>query len=489
VLGVALLAPLLLLLARVTVPLGGSHYFRQAHVAANIDRFVEGGLSLRPATYNDDVPYAAYDFPLYQLAVAGTSRLTAADPLRAARGANLILLVAMLVLLDRLLAHAGARRATRAVTLILFAWAPLLVFCFHAPMVDDLALLLALLSLERYAHLERKGGGLGARATMLASGFLSTLIKSPVYLPVLVAVLWHRARTRGPRALLRGDSAALLATSALGVLCFKVYWMTVNGVSDPLTPYERGHYFGTIAGRLSPGAWTRVASDLWRFTAGPVVALLAVAGVLYRTRRPRGTLLPLLAGSLIGCGVTLIVFFGLFPPHNYYQLPFVLPLAVFAGQALHGCRVLARAGRRFGRPALRIAQLALPLSLLLAGPMSWAAFHDLAANRVADVLRARGEWIHAHTSRDDYVVYLIDGDTDDWDPAYLYFAGREGRNLPLGRATGAELAAVGARGRPRPVLVFTFREEGQRLLRRLGYRVVAVEDRRGLFRLEAAVTR
>jgi hypothetical protein len=87
------------------------------------------------------------------------------------------------------------------------------------------------------------------------------------------------------------------------------------------------------------------------------------------------------------------------------------------------------------------------------------------------------------------VVYLIDGDTDDWDPAYLYFAGREGRNLPLGRATGAELAAVGARGRPRPVLVFTFREEGQRLLRRLGYRVVAVEDRRGLFRLEAAVTR
>jgi hypothetical protein len=39
------------------------------------------------------------------------------------------------------------------------------------------------------------------------------------------------------------------------------------------------------------------------------------------------------------------------------------------------------------------------------------------------------------------------------------------------------------------VLVFTFREEGQRLLRRLGYRVVAVEGRRGLFQLEAAVTR
>jgi hypothetical protein len=106
---------------------------------------------------------------------------------------------------------------------VLFAYAPLALFYFQAPIVDGLALLLALLSLQQYVSLEEGGARTRARVILLLSAFLSTLIKSPVYLPVLIAILWHRARRRGVRALVRGDAAALLAAAGLALLCFKAY--------------------------------------------------------------------------------------------------------------------------------------------------------------------------------------------------------------------------------------------------------------------------
>jgi len=66
------------MISRVTESLGGSHVFRLAQVAAKIEKFVRQGLSLRPSTYNDDVPSAAFDLRLYQL--AATRRLWSPRP-------------------------------------------------------------------------------------------------------------------------------------------------------------------------------------------------------------------------------------------------------------------------------------------------------------------------------------------------------------------------------------------------------------------------
>jgi hypothetical protein len=396
------------------------------------------------------------------------------------------LFVAALLVLDRLLVQAGVHRWPRAAALALFAYAPLTLFYFAAPMVDGLAVLLALVSLQQYVSAQRGGSRHGAIAIMLLSGFLSTLIKSPVYLPVLVAILWHRFRSQGVRACARRDTAALIATAALGVLCFKTYWMIVNGTSRILTPWERQAYFGTLAERFSATSWRPVLADLLLLTTNPAISLLAVGGSLRWARRNRGRVSSLFVGLLLGCAVTLLVFFDRFPPHNYYQLPFVLPLAIFGAQGLEDLRVQARAGRRYGRPTLWAAHALVPLAILANGVWSWRGFSEMAASsRTTEVTRSRGEWIGAHTGPDDFVIYIHDGSRGDWNPAFLYFAHRDGYNLSLSETTTARLAALGARVRDRRgrVLVFTYRGEGGVTLARLGAEPVASDAHHALFHL------
>jgi hypothetical protein len=485
-LAVLVLPTLALMLSGVRAPLGGSHVFRQAHVAANIDKFVEGGISLRPATYNEDVPFSAFDFPLYQIGVASACRLAPVDALRSARVASWLLFVAALVVLDRLLAQAGVRRWPRVAAVLLFAYAPLNLFYFQAPMVDGLALLLALVSLQQYVGVKEKRGPWAA-ASMLLSGFLSTLIKSPVYLPVFLAMLWHRARSQGLRALARADTIALVAVTGLGVLCFKVYWAVVNGSAEVLSPWERRHYFGSLAERFSPDAWRPVLSDLLNLTTNPVVAVLAAGGVLWWARRRRGPFAALFPGLLLGCGITLLVFFDRYPPHNYYQLPFVFPLAFFGGQGLHGLRVMARAGRRSSRPWRRAALAAVAVAIVATGYWSVTGFRALArSNSAVELIRSRGEWIRDHTLPGDYVVYVFEGTADDWNPSYLYFARRDGYNLPSSEATPARVAEVAgqARGRFPRVLAFTARPDVERALSEAGAQALASDRHRTLLRVD-----
>jgi hypothetical protein len=483
---------LVLMVSGLTAPIGGSHVFRQAHVAANIDEYVHEGLSWRPSTYNRDVPFAAFDFPLYQLTVAAVCRLVPVDPLLAARVASLLCWIAALVLLDRLLADAGTRRWPRLASLALFACSPLTLFYYQAPMVDGLAVVLSLLSLWGYVATTRGGGGTGAVAALLAGAFLSTLIKSPVYLPVFLAILWHRARSQGVRSLARPDTVALVVTAGLAVLCFKAWWMLVNASREVWTPYERRHYFGTLAERFSAPAWHPVLADLLHLVTNPVLAVLAVGGTLCWLRRGRGSLAPLFTGLLLGCGVTLLVFFDRFPPHNYYQLPFVFPVAFFGAQGLERLRVLARAGRRFRRPWWGVARLAVPLVALVTAAWSWNGFRELnTSSHVVEAIRNRGEWIREHTNPDDYVIYVFEGTTDDWNPAYLYFARRTGYDLPRSEATPARLAEVGAQAprRFRRVLVFTSQLELRFALASLGAQSVASDRRHDLFRVDPGAWR
>jgi len=107
--GLVLLPALATALVRFHAPIDGEHYFRQTHVAANIDKFVADGPSLRPATYNADAPLALYDFPAYELLVAGLSRTLGTPPLETARALNLVLFALTYLVLDRLMARTSVR--------------------------------------------------------------------------------------------------------------------------------------------------------------------------------------------------------------------------------------------------------------------------------------------------------------------------------------------------------------------------------------------
>ena len=128
-------------------PVHGNFYFRQAHVAANIEKYVAHGLSMTPETYNLDIPYALFDFPLYQLIVAGATRAFSGDPLVIARLLSILCFVLSFIVIDWLLARSSICESQQLFVLFFFVYAPLNLFYFQTPLVDCLAILLGLFSL------------------------------------------------------------------------------------------------------------------------------------------------------------------------------------------------------------------------------------------------------------------------------------------------------------------------------------------------------
>ena len=132
-LGFLFLPPLLVMVARIHSPLRGHHLFRQAHVAANIDKYVGLGLSLVPRTWNLDVPFSLFDFPAYQLLVAELCRWFGLPALPAARAVNVLVFVLILLVYGLLLGRTRLPLAQRALALVLFAYAPINVFYLSSP--------------------------------------------------------------------------------------------------------------------------------------------------------------------------------------------------------------------------------------------------------------------------------------------------------------------------------------------------------------------
>jgi hypothetical protein len=416
-------------------PIHGSFYFRQAHVAANIEHFLENGPSLVPATYNLDAPYSIFDFPAYQLLVASICRILGSDPLLTARAVNVAIFAFTFVLIDRLLLAAGMGRMHRIASGFLFCFSPMNLFYYQSPFVDPLAIGLSLLSLYAFIKLETAGGPgrLPLLAMLLAASVLSTLIKSPIYLPVFVAVvvtaLWRRFEPMGPWKFLVYVTA--IGTTVLG---FKAWSNRVNGVAGFFDANEPREYFGPLTDRFDPESWHRIGGILHHDAANTLTVALALLGVVVWAFRSRSRHKPLFLGLVLGWILTLVVFFNRFTWHNYYLLGFELPLAFFGAYALHRMRVQSRAWRRRGG-----ARLGLPTSAALAvvagytAVASTKAMRDLAATPT-EWIRASGEFIHRSTTPDDFVVYLVESqDFRDWNPVFLYFAQRRGYNVTTRR--------------------------------------------------------
>jgi len=416
-------------------PIHGSFYFRQAHVAANIDHFVGNGPSLVPATYNLDVPYAIFDFPAYQLLVASISRALRSDPLLTSRAVNVAILALTFLLIDRLLLAAGMGRMHRVASGFLFCFSPMNLFYYQSPFVDPLAIGLSLLSLHAFIRLEPTEGSRRflLLAILLAASILSTLIKSPIYLPVFVAVvvdaIWRRFKPMALWELL------IYVTGTSGtVLGFKAWSNRVNGVAGFFDAYEPREYFGPLTDRFDPESWHRIGGVLHHDAANSLTVALALVGVALWALRSRSRHKALFLALVLGWIVTLVVFFNRFTWHNYYLLGFEFPLAFFGAYALDRVRILSRAWRRRQR-----ARLGLPVSAafaVVAGytvVASTTAMQDLAATPT-EWIRVSGEFIRRSTAPKDFVVYLVESqDFRDWNPVFLYFAQRRGYNVTTRR--------------------------------------------------------
>ena len=476
-LGLLFLPPLLVMVARIHSPLRGHHLFRQAHVAANIDKYVGLGLSLVPRTWNLDVPFSLFDFPAYQLLVAELCRWFGLPALPAARAVNVLVFVLILLVYGLLLGRTRLPLAQRALALLLFAYAPINVFYLSSPMVDGLALLAAAVSLLGWMKWEDAGQP-AWYAMSLSAGVLATLVKNPVYLPTLLAILWVRFRARGFRGLLGLDLALLVAALGASVLWFKLLSNAVNGQSEILSAWEGEQYFGPAAERLHPASWGPILFGLGLLALNPLTLALALAGAGLAWRRGKAGH-EVWVGLLQGSAFTLLVFFHRCRVHSYYLLPFVFPLAVASSHGLRRFTVWWRA--RIGRRSSRVLPAAVIGVTLVS---SWLGVQNMS---IAEPwLESRGEWIQGLTDPRDFVVYVVATEEGNWNPEYLYFARRDGYNLWRGRLTRHDLAALYVRfaGSYRRLFVFSADEEADVALDALGAPAVAMDRRRRLYRLE-----
>ncbi len=416
-------------------PVHGSFYFRQAHVAANIELLLENGPSLAPGTYNVDVPYAIFDFPAYQLVVAFISWAVSSNPLLTARVVNVVVFVLTALLIDGLLVETGMGRMHRFLSRFLFCFSPMNLFYYRCPFVDPMAIGLSLLALYGFLRLHRSRGRgrLLWLWLLIAASVLSSLIKNPIYLPVFVAVVLYTTWRRF-EPMKRWELAIYAAAVAGTVLGFKTWSNRMNRIIPLFAGDELRDYFGALADRFDPESWHRIGGVLQHDAANSLTLSLAVLGVVlwgFRSRRADKLLfLALVAGWML----TLLVFFNRFTWHNYYFLGLAFPLAFYGGYALDRARVLGRAWRRRER-----ARTGLPASAALAVVAAYTVVSSIsmAGNLAAtptEWIRARGDFVRRSTAPDDFVVYVIESeDFRDWNPVFLYFAKRRGYNVTTRR--------------------------------------------------------
>jgi hypothetical protein len=403
------------------------HIFRQAHVASNIEFFLRDGISLAPAMYAKNTSDKLLDFPLYQQIVTVLCNTFKTPVIQTGRGVNIVVYMLNCFALWGIL-HTRCKFAARVViaTILLYSLSPLSVFYERAIIPDNLAILLSLLSLWCFLWWVESDAPV-AFVGMTLTGVLATLIKNPIYLPVCFVIGFWFIFHRQVRRLFSLKMLFFAAVIAATVVIFKLYANFENTGSLQSPGWESQWYFSTLKIRLSFEPYNVLFQRLvHEIVVPPIFGLLflGLCSFLFEAWHPRQKAVVL--GLTIGGVVTALLFFNVNLIHNYYQLPFV-PIACFfaayAWDRLLGRRMVAALqSRRVGTVGLGVVCL-----LLCFGALFVVTRGSLISKTEPAPFISSGDFIRQNTSPDTFVLFVIS--QEDWNPAFLYFAKREGYNL------------------------------------------------------------
>jgi hypothetical protein len=385
-------------------PPDDAHEWRQTQTLMYAASYAHGAGLLTPNSNWNGVPAHAgvLEFPIYSILVYWMSALM--DLVTAGRVVSFLCGVGALVLFDRLcvaLGHPRRRTAT-----LLFAFAPITVFYAHA--LQPEALLLLLVIAAAYFAV-RSSEGWGWVVAACASLSVAATIKPTALLvlaPPLIYLAWQRHEW------LR--LGTVLVGAAFVVVAWAVFVHAVLLVADPLwyqVNSDPAWSFGPLSIRYSAEFYVILLSRLLII----LLPLLAVVLVVVAARRRVGH--PFWWWWLAGSVAAILIFANLNEIHFYYQLPMVPALAALA----------AYAGPAFPKGAL--GRLGLSAVLLAAAVLGSAGIY-----REQPVYFEAGQAL-ASASRASptkpVVVMSSVGGNFNW-PTVLYYAGRDGWNVPFG---------------------------------------------------------
>lgn len=180
-----------------------------------------------------------------------------------------------------------------------------------------------------------------------------------------------------------------------------------------------GWYFGPLAQRWVGELWG-LLWDRFLFEVCGILGILFTMGGILLGRKTRGYSFIVLWG--VGSLVYLLIFFNLNTIHNYYQIPFLAPVALFMGLFLDRLFTVVSNGSR-GAAAFLVG------TCLLAVIGMNLQYAEAEYYKVIEPQIRLGETIQANTPEDALVVVSWGG-LDSHCPNVLYRARRYGWSIP-----------------------------------------------------------
>lgn len=330
--------------------------------------------------------------------------------------------------LHRLVAYLRSERTARLVTLLYLAM-PLAMVYSRAVHVDFAAVFFAhgmLYYLIRGYDEER------TRLIVTAGvlGALAFAIKAPYAFFLFIPVAAHVLRRVKLRLLLGWSPWLLLPLVVFLLWRHHVYRLNASAPDWSCIPgyykyTDMGHwYYGPLAMRLEAKTWASLAFRTMNVIPGALGMFFAILGVLAppADRRGRGFFWLWLAGAAL----SLLIFFKLNVIHDYYQIPFIAPVAFFVAVGLEWVFL----DRPLGEGMRPLLPFAFTLLLLVAHYVRTTEGMYYEVDR--ETIEA-GTLIRENTPRDALVIASIGGSKGSWwfDPRLLFRADRCGWSVPL----------------------------------------------------------
>jgi hypothetical protein len=318
--------------------IGGSHTFRQAMVANQIDTLKSkpypgpklGSLERYDQTYDYGVVF--YDTPIYQYIAAKVSDFVDIGGVKAGRLVNLATYIGVSLIFYEILLLIGIGIPPATMTILLLAISPLAIQNIIAIYPDTLATLAAYLSFYFLLRYERQRSWQTYFAA-LALGITCTLIKSSIYVVFVVAYGWNLLWALRWRAIFRLDAmlfAAVIGASVGAFVLERTYFNYGHVFDASASNYDESlrlsWFLGSEAQRLDATQWRQLGARFAFAYLPPIFMPPALIGLwriirqfAKRTVEPQRTL----SGLVVGTFAAVIVFFNVIVIHEYYALPFL----------------------------------------------------------------------------------------------------------------------------------------------------------------------
>jgi 4-amino-4-deoxy-L-arabinose transferase-like glycosyltransferase len=355
-------------------------------------------------------------------------------------------------------------RGIAAWTLLAYLGMPLALFYSRAVHIDFPALAFAHAMAWCWARAVLRG----SRRWLLFGVVLAipaVLIKAPYAATLLLPLVAVGLRSPHWRRLV--PVLPVVVIPALVFVLWQRHSLAINAAAPDwsfIPTYRRfvdnSHwYYGEWRQRLDLERWSAVASRLVFEGVGLLGLIPACAGgcLVFAQRR----LWPV-AAWLAGLGLYVVVFFNLNVVHNYYQIPWLAPLALCLVVGLGWVAgVLTRSA---------VAASRLMMVLLLACAALWVAHAERYYYAVPVEYLEVAALVNDHTPEDALVVVAFRG-LDPRAPHILYPAHRDGWSIPerdltpdllerLQQEGATHLAMAWTKAPPDPALVAYVRELG-----------------------------